>query len=273
MKNKKNYLSILLSSLLLLCCFTSCKDDAAILDPTWHIGRDQHWQINENGKAVKRAAHVLVENICTVCGATVTELDGEVWISKTNDKNDTVLWYTYDAKGNLVEDFKYEYTYDKDGNRTSKKTYDHGQLSSELTFGILSGESGNIYLKQKITYYADGTKKTEIFDETGWAVKQSMHQADGTAIYEYKITNEFNDSGLISRICWYDGETLIAQTDSEYDDDGILIRENTYRSGTLVKQLFYTNLSGFVYVSKKIIYHEDGTQTVTEYDVHGNVIS
>ncbi|MBQ8296283.1 MAG: hypothetical protein IJX77_00700 [Ruminococcus sp.] len=272
MKNYGRMLGTSAAIVMLMSAFASCSNDKVLTD-SWEIDKDNHWHLTENGNTADTAAHTLEEYVCTVCGAEIMEFNDEVWVTKNNDNGDTCLSITYDANGNVIENMKYEYTYDEDGNWASQKVYDDGRLYRDYVYASFEDESGSGTYAQTITIYnEDGTKLIEEYDQNGWSTKEARYLKDGTLDYEYAVVNEFNDMDLIASVKKYDGETLVSEVVTEYDSDGNKTAEKAYFGDTLIKESLYTNMDGYIYVSKEIVYNEDGSQTVTEYDEYGEVI-
>lgn len=84
-------------------------------------------------------------------------------------------------------------------------------------------------------------------DTNSIVIKETLYTTDGTVEHAYTVTTEYNENDPLAAT-------------------------KKYADKTLVEENFYTNIDGYGYCSKTIVYHKDGTQTVTEYDEFGEVI-
>ena len=97
---------------------------------------------------------------------------------------------------------------------------------------------------------------------------------NGEVVYDYVVKNSFNEMELIESIKKYSGEELKVEIKFGYDDEGNSTVDKTYENGVLVKEEYYTNIDGYIYVSKEVFYDEKGNETdVAEYDAYGVMIS
>lgn len=243
----------------------------------WEADKDNHWYLDDQGAQMGLEAHKLDGEGCTVCGAEIEDFgDGEIWVTIYNEQDDAILSVSY-LDGEMVENKKRAYTYDEEGRWSTVAKYSFGVLTEETVFQVINGEdSWECIPEQTTTYNEDGTKLVEKFDETSWTVAETLYDADGKVVYDYTITNEFNDQSFISSIKKFEGETLAAEITYEYDENENSVADRYYEYGKLVREEFYTSVAEedftYSYVSKVIEYQEDGTQTVTEYDENGDVI-
>ena len=272
MKKLKSLLCALLVCVLALTVLAACGDDSS-----WEMDKDNHWMLNSSGEAVDTAAHLLVDDVCTICGAEVIRFDDGTWVQKYNEYGDITLWIIYDAEGNITQNSKNVYTYDEDGNWATQKSYEYGVLVSESIYATVVEEDGSCtYAAEVTTYNTDGTKLVEKHTADGSCTTETLYNADGSVQHEYTVTYEYNEYDLISSIKTADGETIVTEIRYEYDENGNSLVDRTYSYGTLVKEEFYTliseNFFTYGYISKIIEYAEDGTQTVTEYNEYGDVI-
>ena len=272
MKNYKKIFGVILASVMTCSMFTACGGGNETSND-WEIDKDKHWHVSESGEKTDVAEHSLEDDFCSVCGAEIVDFDGEVWVQKHNDRGDEILSIIYNADGNITEHRKTEYTYDEDGNWTFCKEYDNNKLFREVTYKTVSTEDESSTYPEKVTTYnEDGTKLFEEYDDNQDVIRETLYAADGTVEYDYTITTEYNEDSYISSLKKYADDKLILEIQYDYDADGIQTNERTYVEGKLAQEDFYTNLEGYVYLSKSVVYNEDGTQTVTEYDEFGDVI-
>lgn len=85
----------------------------------------------------------------------------------------------------------------------------------------------------------------------------------------------YDDYGYITRMAEYsaDGE-LLSETvnEYEYDADGHMLKEKQTIDGIPSGETEYTVIDGESVVSKFTAYYEDGSKSVSDYDIHGNDI-
>lgn len=91
------------------------------------------------------------------------------------------------------------------------------------------------------------SKSLYLFNESGDPLKVADYDADGTVITEM--------------ICQY-----------EYDADGNLTHAVTTTDGVVTEESTYTTADGESVICQLISYWEDGSKSVSDYDVDGNVI-
>lgn len=275
MKKNKKVIALVLLALIVAVSFVACSKDEVISD-VWEMDKDNHWHATTKGNKADIEAHSLVEDICSVCGAEITVFDDEIWVGRVNDYGDEVFSMTYDAQGNVVEHKKYVPEYNGEGHMTSEKVYSHGVLINESTFFTVTDEDGAIvtYTLQTTTYNDDGTKLVEDWDKEGWSTREALYNEKGEVVYDYVVKNDFNEMELIESIRKYSGEEMMVEVKFGYDEEGNSTVDKTFEKGVLVKEEYYTNNDGYIYVSKEILYDANGNQTdVIEYDEYGELIS
>jgi len=103
---------------------------------------------------------------------TVADGDMEAtWSSET----------TYDAAGNVVEELRYEYDQDENGEAVGSRGYKNGKLFVETkAITGADGTPGILWTE----YNEDGTKTVTEYNESFDVVKETVYDADGTAISE-----------------------------------------------------------------------------------------
>lgn len=270
----KKLLAMILISCALWALLGVCTAETA----AWEADIDGHWHSTAAGEKIDFAPHTLDEyDVCTVCAAELTFFGDETWVAMYNEQGDGILSMTYDADGSLLEDRRIEYTYDADGNWQTQKIYSFGELSSESTFGVVYSENDVYTYADQTTYYnEDGTKLIERYNEYFDLIQETLYGPDGALVYDYTVEYEYDGDDVLHSVRKYDGEELVEEILSEYDDDGNLVAERTYAHGKPVREDFYTfaddeNFS-YSYISKQIFHNEDGTQTTVEYDENGEEI-
>lgn len=283
--NHRNHCSILLVCALLLTTLTACgggtsdgsasASTAPAVTSAWEMDKDNHWHLTQDGDPTDLAPHTLDGGTCSVCGAEISTFEGgETWVMAYNDHNELCVWITYGSDGNMIQNEKYVYTYDKDGNWLTELEYHDGELAIESTFTTVATEEENYtYADHRTTYYEDGAKLVEIYQDDSEDRTEILYQADGTVAHQYNVVNEYNENDLISDTKKYDGDAIAEEVQYEYDADGNSLLTRTYQNGTLVKEEHFTNNDGHVYVSKEVAYDADGKQTVIEYDENGDAVT
>lgn len=94
----------------------------------------------------------------------------------------------------------------------------------------------------------DGSVDAYSYDEYGNSLRSVSFDAEGNILSEYR--------------CEY-----------EYDDAGNILQSKSYIDGVLESEDFYTMGSeGCMIHTKCVMYMEDGSTTINEYDEYGNVI-
>lgn len=253
-----------------ICClFTACSKQTVT---QWEVDKDNHWKLDSEGYAIETAAHSLEGETCTVCGAKVSNVFGQIWVQGFNDKGDQTASISYDADGFITENKKSVFTYDKEGNKITETKYSGGALLSEDHYAIYKTNKGTrSYIDQITTYRADGSKLKETYDKKGTLLSETLYSTSGSEVYTYRIETEADDLGQVTVVKKYDGDTLKVEVNYEYDEDGNQTKSYTYENGTLTKEEYYSNEKGFVYRSSEVIYNADGTQTYNTYDENGNL--
>lgn len=90
---------------------------------------------------------------------------------------------------------------------------------------------------------------------------------DSKSLYQY------NESGDPLKLADYDlNGNLITEIvyTYEYDADGTLTHSSTATDGVLTEETTYVTVDGEALINQVTIYMEDGSKSVSEYDVYGN---
>jgi len=102
--------------------------------------------------------------------------------------------------------------------------------------------------------------------------KQTMYNADGSIIYDYRYENEYNSSGNLTKQVTYNNGSFDNRTEYEYNSSGKQIKFVRYKADGSIDERteFEYNSSG--YVTKRISYKADGSISggyEYEYDSSG----
>ncbi len=175
--------------------------------------------------------------------------DGSMSVSEYNEHGDQTLAEYYYA-GELESSVQFEYTYGENGLVTQKRTYSDGALMEQADYVLLMEEDGYINYPAKLTvWYEDDTRVVYINDEKGDTLSETTYDAAGNQVSAYTY-------------------------ESEYDENGTLIRVTTCENGvkSLVEE-YAMDADGWNYLAVETRFAPDGTSTVTRYDENGNVIN
>lgn len=271
--NKLFFLFVICTAALTL--LTAC-GKPELADENWHVDLNTHWHQAVNGETIDEGAHKLEEDRCTVCNTRFDYFDdGETWLSQYNDHEDMIRWTIYNSDGEIIDDTIYEYVYDKNGEYVSEKQYDNSILSIETFFTTIPGdEYGDdfTYAHESILYLDDGGKIVENYDTEGETIAEKTYDAEGNLISDYTVKYTYSENGFMLSMEKFSGDVLAESIICEYDENYVQTGEKYYEGEKLVKEHVYTVVDGWSYVSSIIEYHEDGTQTVTEYDENDNIV-
>lgn len=199
--------------------------------------------------------------------------DGSRYVIEYNETGDPVCYYEYDADGKLYETRRSEYLTDENGELTGERVYINDVLTNEMKY--LSGSDGEeeyYYISEQTEYLDDGSRFVEVYDESGDVVREISYDAEGKQLYDYELEYFYNDDGYESSVEKRENGVLKEEIIFEYNEDGDILSEKVYNGNVLVKESIYTAGENFFYVSKIIIYNEDGTVTTEEYDEMGEAI-
>lgn len=176
------------------------------------------------------------------------EEDGSMSVSEYNEHGDQTLAAYYYA-GELESSLRFEYTYDAEGNITRMRTFSEDALIEEADYLIFEKDDVAINYPAKLTvWYEDDTRVTYITDENGDTLSETTWDAAGNQISAYTY-------------------------ESEYDEEGTLIRVSTCENGVLILvEEYAVDAEGWNYLAVETAYNADGTTTVTRYNENGEVI-
>lgn len=247
----KRLLSILLCAAICLGCVGCAVDtyEGKILLPQWGGDLKRHWYIGEDGAVSQKGRHTLGDNeICTVCGATVSHYVGGATLSIPNQFGDVVVYKEFDQSGKLTWDTYNYYEHDENGEMTYQKTYDGDRLQEEHVYQ--KGQNGEKPIPKVTTYYdVSGTTDRMTYNEIGDMIQMEKLDENGVLFRTERYERVYGeDSNLRNEKIFIDD---VLTTERVYVDDGF----------------------GFYYIGEEITYNPDGTVADTvKYDIDGNVI-
>lgn len=270
----------------------------------WNADLNQHWKnCIQCDAAMDYADHDLDDaGICSVCGAQICDWGDSKSLFLFTEDDDPLKLVDYDADGNVTSELFYSYTYDEDGNMTYSATLTDGVLTSESNYIMVDGER---MVSQCTTYLDDGSKSVSDYDENGneicvtdylangskGTVWESMYAQDGDGQwYECSsVITEADGSRVESTYSQEGDQTSAASYDAQgnflfdhrweytYDDDGNWQTRIMYYNGVLTEEILFateTDDGGSItYPATVTEYQEDGSKTVTCYDIHDNILS
>lgn len=202
------------------------------------------------GETMEEDAHTLEEDVCSICGAEITDWGDCFSLARYDNRGNCILQEEYDPEGNLMTSYVWSYTYDEDGNVVTEQAYENGVLTAEYEYA--PGEEGNRYTSKSTSYFEDGSRSYTEFDSFGNTIKEEFWEADGTLSFnaEYEYILDEND------------DVLVVQ---QYED-GVLKTETEY--GTYEEEDWTIR-----YAARVTTHLEDGSKQVVEYDSDFNVLS
>lgn len=158
----------------------------------------------------------------------------------------------YDAENNKIN----ETFFDEDGYETIIKEYENGVLVSEREFEteveyFENGYAAYTYPVRITNYNEDGTKTVAEYNRNFVKLSEITYDKDGNKMYEDTFE--------------YIHETFII--DGEEEERTVC--EKTYRDGVLYKETSY-DFENFIVTMT--VYNEDGTKTISRYDIWGELI-
>lgn len=168
------------------------------------------------------------------------------------DEYENILTRTqYDADDQVLFNEVYEREYDENGDMLWEKTYRDEKLTFEIVGYATQSEDDMSwrYPEQTISYEEDGGKLVSDYGTNGEVATDTHYKADGSVDYVHTYEYELDETGNWSHIRVYEEETLIL--DHEYT----------------------ISADGWSYKYKTTEYFEDGSKTVTEYDVNEEIIN
>jgi hypothetical protein len=267
----------------------------------WDRDANEHWRTGADGEKLDAAAHTLEEDVCTVCGSGIIDFGESVYVYNYNEYDDQIRNSAYE-NGVLVTDWITEYEYDGSGNYVTVKNYENGTLYQVDAY-TMNADGENVICKS--TNYSEGSYVTTEYDEHGNASADYCYDADGVQTeeihYEYELdengdyyifrstcadlqnntttVESFNVQGDVISNVYYLGEEQVEASYYEYryDEEGRTIYKSTSDDEMLLEEVFYgvfEETDGwYTYMQKSVIYNEDGTKSVTEYDENEDPIS
>ena len=241
---RKNFLAYSICALMLT-MLTAC-GHTHTAEGGWKSDLENHWHIcGECEEIFDSAAHTLENDACTVCGSEIVTYDsGEKQLTVYNEHGDCVLFAVCDTDGSVTAEERYEYTYDADGNMRTQTHYSGETLSAEYEYA--QSASGETYLAKDTSYYEDGSKSINEYDEHGNSLYFANIDAEGTVWNAAEYT--YNDAGT-----WMGEKDYV---------DGILAAEREYS----------IDADGNQQLIKEITYNEDGSWIGAEYDLYENQV-
>lgn len=302
---KKQVMSILVLCAMIAVLLSGCsKSHVHQTADVWDTDLNNHWKTcTDCGENAEEGAHTLDEmDCCTVCGTMIVDWGDSKSLSLYNEDGDLLKMADYDQDGNVVTETVCTYEHDSEGRLTRSTTTTDGVLVEECTYTAVDGES---VIAQSISYMDDGTKFTNDYDAYGNVICLVSYDAEGNvdsqsaseyvlsaegAWYAVKCTSTeadgtvsvgiFSENGDQTGWTLYDADGLPLydyrwvytydadghwQTKKSYCDD-ILTEETIY--ATVVSDDFSTTFPETV-----MQYNEDGSKTVTVYDVDDNIVA
>ncbi len=198
--------------------------------------------------------------------------DGGKCVCELNEAGDELGYILYDEQGNQLESFRSEYVTDENGELTGEKVYENDVLVREMKYASAKNEEEEYYyITEEKVYAEDGSSLVKKYSEDGDVIQELSYNAEGEKEYTYDLEYFYDGEGNLVRVEKKEDGVVKAEIISEYDSEDNLKAELTYEGDKLVEQAIYTAAENFSYVSKRIIYNEDGTETVYEYDENGNI--
>lgn len=301
MMMKKSLLMLL--CLLLALPFAYAEEAAPTVTPVpappvfdWERNGVEHWHVLENGEKADVAAHTLDDGmICTVCGSEVWQYDGlcaEVY--NYDAFGNLVRQTSFDEEGTITYESAYTLTYDENDNLIHSLEFIDGVLFGESTFAL--SPDGDLVPVTQLAWYDDGTWAMNEYDEYGNCIRSVSYDADDSIVnetiseyqrdqwgwfYEAKTTTYMGDSVFYSEHNEYGDKTRsymteagVAWSDHVYEysyQNGTKLWCKDYSQGRLYRESVYDQDSGMRI--KETEYLEDGTKTISEYNLIGDPLS
>ena len=240
---------------------------------------------------------------CTVCGCEVMDWGDCIVVSVKNEWRDVVSKIAYGTDGSILYEVTSEYEYDADGNHTSSRTYENGVLSTEYEYTV--APDGFVYPVLETLYFEDGFMENS-FDENANLSTSFRFDVDGELMQEYHYENTKHFDGYwynskVTAIDYVANQKTVEEYDEhceltyfylednftswveehfyeyEYDEQDRLCFKRHIYQGMVYEEITF----GFVeeengwqsYFETFVVYGNDGSYTVEEYDPEGNLLS
>ena len=292
--------------IILLAVLSGCYFEEISETPIWEADAFEHWQNGENGEKLNIGEHEPGgDYICTVCKSKVFNWGDRITVTSFDEYQSPIRATVYGTDGTVLSERTYEYGYGKDGYYTYSKTFENGKLVLEYEYAVT--EDGFGYPKKETAYYEDCVFVNE-YDENTTPAKFTEYNLAGEIISETEFEYSEDSSGNL----YCSKETVINYSDStktvaEYHENSGLYRKETfslegdaptlisvenheYEYDGLGRPVYYKEtINGEIscedfiaysdensydgYYDKKIIYNEDRSYTVFDYDESGNLFS
>ena len=299
----KNLFRITFIAILSLALFCGCSSDEPVIEENfpeetsqekWDRDPFEHWQNGENGEKLNAAEHEMGEDfLCKICGCRVTDWGDGTFNVDNYDENFNVIRSTaYDSDGSF-DDYTYEYGYDEDGNIISAKEYENGKLFAEYEYAI--DNNGNHLPVNSTVYFSDGIKTVTEYNDNGDIEKEVSYFADGSlyyeSFYEYAVSSDgfsycvkISETDHSENLKYYysynemDDCISYESTEYEYNEEGWVIYKKLYVNGLPSEENYFGIFDDgeggrWTYYEKQILYNEDGSYTVCEYDEYDELLS
>lgn len=294
---------LMLLCLLLALPFACAEEAAPTATPApvppvfdWERNGAEHWHLLENGEKTDVAAHTLDDGmICTSCGSEVWLFDGlRAEVFDYDAFGNLVRQTSFDEDGTISYETAYTLTYDEDDNLIHSLEFIDGVLFSESTFAM--SPDGDVVPVIQLTWYDDGTWAMNEYDEYGNCVRATTYDEEDSLssetlseykrglwgwFYESKTTTYLDDAVFMHEYNEYGDKTRsylteagVAWSDHVYEygyQNGSKLWCKDYSQGRLYRESIYDQDSGMCI--KETEYLEDGTKTISEYNLIGDPLS
>jgi len=256
----------------------------------WERNITHHWQLDEQGHAIRKEAHQLDDLLlCAVCGSEVWDYgDGSGDVNNYDEKGNLLRYTNFDAEGIILYDSVHALTYDENGVLAKDLEYIDGLFFGEYIY--TADAEGNPLPVTHAYYYDDGTGIKSWFDENGNEIRIINYDETGAVIsemlreyardedgwyYEAKTTmrfaegeefyTEYNAYGDETRKIYSeaDGTVWLDQVYEYEYAQGVKKWCKAYEGGRLVLESVYDESGRHV---MDIEYQEDGSFTEIFYD-------
>lgn len=273
----------------------------------WDRDLQFHWRACACGEAADghKTPHNMPDGwMCKECGSEILLFDdGTGQVYNYNEDYDILRNTSYEADGRIVDDYRYVYERNENGQLIAQKTYWNGFLCEEYFYRTDAfGEAVPVY---QLGYDTDGSTSRNDYDTWGNVVKNRMMDPAGNITFEEVTEYVYDDEGTILYTKalgkFTDGESFLRETNQygdsvfsaaydvegyviysfrneyKYDEEGNLLWSSTYNGDRLTEEIGYQMVQDefgvFTFEHICTFYEEDGTKTVTEYNVDGEEVS